>query len=220
MGHLITNHCVAHREELALKDVLNVPLKVLGCKQFDQNDLSNSDASQNKRFYRFPDAKCQNSQHYTLFPTANKIFCEDDWIDNPSICANRPDIYPNLSQIAQILLTINCQNAVVERGFSVAHRIKTKARARINVRTLDALMHLQLNRGDIKTNANFKWLKTSNFTKEFQFYQNYGLFNKTAKLPPTGKFFCASRGTKALAMTRLKPSNPHSLKGTLLLPEK
>uniref|UniRef100_A0A915HUE0 Transposase n=1 Tax=Romanomermis culicivorax TaxID=13658 RepID=A0A915HUE0_ROMCU len=101
-------------------------LKVPGCPQFDGNDLSNNNASENKRFYRFPDAKDQNSLHYMLFPTVNKIFCEDDWIDSTSICATQPDIYRNLNQIAHTLLTINCQNAVVERGFrQTSHNIFT-----------------------------------------------------------------------------------------------
>uniref|UniRef100_A0A915HRD0 HAT C-terminal dimerisation domain-containing protein n=1 Tax=Romanomermis culicivorax TaxID=13658 RepID=A0A915HRD0_ROMCU len=72
--------------------------------------------------------------HFSLFPLAGKPNYEGEWWNVCSICAHRTDTYLNLSKLCCVLLSMNAQNVVVERGFSLAHHIKTKAHARLHVK--------------------------------------------------------------------------------------
>ena len=55
-----------------------------------------------------------------------------------------------LSQLANVLLTSNAENATVERSFSLLSRLRTPARNRLLSSTADKLMRLKLNAASYK----------------------------------------------------------------------
>ena len=59
--------------------------------------------------------------------------------------------WPTLSQLANVLLTLNAKNATVERGFSLLSRLRTPTRNRLLSSTADKLMRLKLNAALYKT---------------------------------------------------------------------
>lgn len=54
------------------------------------------------------------------------------------------DTYPNLLTVCQIALVQCSSNAICERGFSARTLIKTKLRNRMEIRSLDALMKINI----------------------------------------------------------------------------
>ena len=61
-----------------------------------------------------------------------------------TMCENSSlvELYPTISKLACIALTIPVSTADVERGFSTMNRIKTEPRNRLNTETLDRLIRL------------------------------------------------------------------------------
>uniref|UniRef100_A0A915IZ90 HAT C-terminal dimerisation domain-containing protein n=1 Tax=Romanomermis culicivorax TaxID=13658 RepID=A0A915IZ90_ROMCU len=86
------------------------------------------------------------AKQYKLFNSINK-----NWFEIAVECCLDSTNYPNLSKLTYCLLSFNVQNANVERGFSVVHSLKTKSRSRLKVKTLDALVHLNVNATDYGT---------------------------------------------------------------------
>ena len=58
---------------------------------------------------------------------------------------------PTLSQLANVLLTLNAENATVERSFSLMSRLQTPTRNRSLSSTADKLMRLKLIAASCKT---------------------------------------------------------------------
>lgn len=81
--------------------------------------------------------------------------------------------YPQLSQIADILLSLPVSNAWPERGASAIKRLKTRLRSSLKNDMLQALMHISINGADISSKqgkgmikaAVSKWLKKKNRRK-------------------------------------------------------
>ena len=70
-----------------------------------------------------------------------------------------------LSQLTNLLLTLNAKNATVEHGFSLLSRLQTPTRNRLLSSTADKLMRLKLNAASYKTfnynRAYASWLQSS-----------------------------------------------------------
>jgi len=76
-----------------------------------------------------------------------------------------PDLYPNISIIAKVILCFDASNAEVERGCSLYNRLKTKIRHRLSVNELDRRIRLCINAASWKSfqyDAAFqRWKKNS-----------------------------------------------------------
>jgi len=62
-------------------------------------------------------------QRLHLFQAAKKLECEKQWITCVYICCSNSTYFPNLSKICKVLVTLNVQNATVERGFRLNYYI-------------------------------------------------------------------------------------------------
>ena len=76
---------------------------------------------------------------------------DDNWRKILTIAAKRNRECPTLSQLANVLLTFNAENATVERGFSLPSRLRTLTRNPLLSSTADKLMRLKLNAASYKT---------------------------------------------------------------------
>ena len=76
---------------------------------------------------------------------------DDNWRKILTIAAKRNRDWPTLSQLANVLLTFNAENATVERSFSLLSRLRTPTRNRLLSSTADKLMRLKLNAASYKT---------------------------------------------------------------------
>lgn len=117
-----------------------------------------------------------------LFPAAKT---RDKWRDVLWIAACDQDL-PNLSKCARIVLTFRAQNATVERGFSLANRLKTDLRNRILPEVLNELIRIRLYPDALDFDAVYDhWLDSS---------PRYGLGLATGiKRPRVGRGVIADR---------------------------
>ena len=76
---------------------------------------------------------------------------DDNWRKILTIAGKRNRDWPTLSQLANVLLTSNAENATVERGFSLLPRLRTPTRKCLLSSTADKLMRLKLNAASYKT---------------------------------------------------------------------
>ena len=76
---------------------------------------------------------------------------DDSWRRISTIAAKRNRDWPTLSQLANVLLTFNAENATLECGFSLLCRLQTLTRNRLLSSTADKLMRLKLNAASYKT---------------------------------------------------------------------
>ncbi|RIB02463.1 hypothetical protein C2G38_2291253 [Gigaspora rosea] len=77
-----------------------------------------------------------NFQNFKLYEAWENIFKIE----------NFKSIYPNISMLASLLLTLPLSNAYVERVFSYQNNIKTKLRKNMSLKTLNDLIIISLNR--------------------------------------------------------------------------
>ena len=76
---------------------------------------------------------------------------DDNWCKILTITVKRNRDWPTLSQLANVLLMFNAENARVEHSFSLLSRLQTPTRNRLLSFTADKLMCLKLNAALYKT---------------------------------------------------------------------
>ena len=65
---------------------------------------------------------------------------DDNWRKILIIAAKRNRDWPTLSRLANVLLTLDAENATAERGFSLLSRLQSPTRNRLLSSTADKLM--------------------------------------------------------------------------------
>ena len=89
---------------------------------------------------------------------------DDNWHKILFIAAKRNRDWPTLSQLANVLLTFNADDATLEHGFSLLSRLRTPTRNHLLSSTADKLMRLKLNASYTTFNYNRAyalWLRSS-----------------------------------------------------------
>ena len=94
---------------------------------------------------------------------------DDNWCKISTIEVKHNRDWPTLSQLANMLLTFNAENATVEHGFSLLSRLQTPTRNCLLLSTAEKLMRLKLNAASYKTfnynRAYMLWLQSSTRSK-------------------------------------------------------
>ena len=89
----------------------------------------------------------------------------DNWCKILTIAAKCNRDWPTLSQLANVLLTLNAKNTTVEHDFSLLSRLQTPTRNHLLSSTANKLMCLKLNAASYKTfnynRAYALWLQSS-----------------------------------------------------------
>ena len=110
-------------------------------------DYGNQNVSKLADFYNVDRESTCDEWRNSKYEVMINRHSDDNWRKILTIAAKRNRDWPTLSQLANVLLTFNAENATVERGFS----LRTPSRNRLLSSTADKLMRLKLNAASYKT---------------------------------------------------------------------
>ena len=122
--------------------------------------------------YHYDIDDCNAQQEWTNFRLVMKNTCSDhnmeatDVLRMLALSETYRTLYPILSKLAQIALTLPVSNADSECGFSCMNRVKTQLRNRLTVSSLDTLLRISIEGPDISqfdfSSAVTKWSSLRN----------------------------------------------------------